>query len=188
MRSHRKPHALPKELAGSLLLAHPSLRDPHFRRTVVLLSAHNDEGAMGVVLNRPLERTLGSLNSGFALSPLAEIPVYAGGPVQVDQVILCAWQPQPDGDGFRLYFGIDPEKAAELSAEEGVDLRAFVGYSGWSAGQLEGELEQDTWVVTPMSTDLIELDPDEHLWRGLLGALDPQWRLLVDEPEDPSVN
>jgi len=177
-----------KELAGSLLLAHPSLKDPSFRKTVILLSSHSNEGAMGVVLNRPLGRTLGSLNPSFALGALSEIPVFTGGPVQKDQVILCAWQIQSDGEGFRLYFGIDLEKAEQLLGVEGMELRAFLGYSGWTAGQLEGELAQETWVVMPIGAHLLELEADEGLWRGLLGSLDPEWKILADEPDDPSVN
>jgi len=177
-----------KELAGSLLLAHPSLREPSFRRTVILLSSHTSDGAMGVVLNRPLGRTLGSLNSSFALSSLADVPVFSGGPVQKDQVILCAWQIQPEGEGFRLYFGIDAEKAEHLRTMGGMELRAFLGYSGWGEGQLEGELEHESWVVAPIGANLLELEANESLWRGLLFALDPDWRILADEPDDPSVN
>lgn len=177
-----------KELAGSLLLAHPGLRDPHFRKTVVLLSSHNPEGAMGVVLNRPLGRTLGSLSASFALGALADVPLYAGGPVQKEQVLLCAWHVHPGGEGFRLYFGIDLDKAEQLRGEEGVELRAFLGYSGWTAGQLENELEHDTWVLAQVGTDLTAFQADERLWRGLLGSVDPEWKLLADEPDDPSAN
>jgi putative transcriptional regulator len=175
-------------LAGSLLLAHPALRDPNFKRAVVLLSAHDGEGAMGVVLNRPLEKTLGDLGETFALGPLAGVPVFSGGPVQTEQLILCAWRVHPDGDGFRLFFGIEPDKAIELQAEEGMHLRAFLGYSGWSGGQLEGELKQNTWVVSPIPSNLMEFGHDEGLWRGILTDLNHEWKLLADEPEDPSVN
>ncbi len=188
MRPGAKDSISEKELAGSLLLAHPRLRDPSFRRTVILLSSHTSEGAMGVVMNRPLGRTLGSLNTAFALSSLADVPVYSGGPVQKDQVILCAWQIQPEGEGFRLYFGIDAEKAEHLRTMGGMELRAFLGYSGWSGGQLEGELDQESWVVAPIGPNLLELEANEELWRGLLSALDPEWRILADEPDDPSVN
>ncbi|MBL9192915.1 MAG: YqgE/AlgH family protein [Opitutaceae bacterium] len=188
MRSRGKDVPSDKELTGSLLLAHPSLREPTFRKTVILLSSHSDDGAMGVVLNRPLGRTLGSLNTTFALGPLDDVPVYTGGPVQAEQVILCAWQVQAGEDGFRLYFGIDLEKAVELRGRDGMEIRAFLGYSGWSAGQLENELEHETWVVAPVGSDLLDYDADEQLWRGLLSALDPEWKILADEPDDPSAN
>ena len=81
MKERRTPRKSGR-LAGQLLLAHPALRDPNFRRTVILLSAHDADGAMGVVLNRALDRQLGELNPSFALGPLAGVPVYAGGPVE----------------------------------------------------------------------------------------------------------
>lgn len=178
----------PAALAGSLLLAHPALKDPNFRRSVILLSAHDANGAMGVVLNRPLGRRLGQLNAEFALSPLAAVPLFQGGPVQTEQLLLCAWRPSPDQTGFQLMFGIDPEKAIELMEQDGTTLRAFLGYAGWSGGQLESELAQNTWVVTPLVSKLLEDKPDDNLWREILKELSDDWTLLVDEPDDPSLN
>lgn len=175
-------------LGGSLLLAHPSLREETFKRTVILIASHDADGAMGVVLNRPAHKSLGDLNDEFATSPLAGVPLFEGGPVQPTQLILCAWRPHPDQDGFQLMFGIDPEKATELKDVEGVHLRAFLGYAGWSGGQLENELKHDTWVVSPLVADLMEDMPDERLWRDLLGQIDDEWKLLANEPEDPSLN
>jgi len=184
----REPGKARLELAGSLLLAHPAMRDPNFRRSVVLLSAHGDDGAMGVVLNRPLGKRLGDLNPQFAASPLAAVPLYSGGPVQTKQLILAAWQPDPLATGYRLYFGIDVDKAEVLKAEEGVRLRAFLGYSGWEKGQLENELRQNTWVITPVSPDLLDHQEGQGLWRSILGGLSPEWKLMADEPENPSDN
>lgn len=175
-------------LAGSLLLAHPAMRDPNFHRSVVLLSAHGEDGAMGVVLNRPLGKQLGNLNTQFAGSALARVPVYQGGPVQTEQLILAAWQPEPLDSGFKLHFGIDVDKATALQGEDGVRLRAFLGYSGWSKGQLENELRHNTWVITPVSTELIDRNDGQGLWRAILGGLSPEWKLLADEPEDLSTN
>jgi putative transcriptional regulator len=175
-------------LAGSLLLAHPAMRDPNFHRSVVLLSTHGDDGAMGVVLNRPMGKRLGDLNPQFAASSLAAVPLYQGGPVQTEQLILAAWQPDPLATGYRLYFGIDVEKAESLQHEEGVRLRAFLGYSGWSKGQLENELRHNTWVITPVGPDLLEGGDGQGLWRTILGGLSPEWRLMAGEPEDPGKN
>jgi putative transcriptional regulator len=178
----------PDFLAGSLLLSHPSMRDPNFRRAVVLLSAHDDKGAMGVVLNRPLQKRLGQLNAEFALSPLADVPLFNGGPVQTEQLLLCAWKFNTDESGYQLLFGIDPNKAMELQAEEGTYLRAFLGYAGWTGGQLETELAQNAWVVSPLAPEVMDETPDENLWRSVLVNLSDDWKLFVDEPEDPSVN
>src|SRR4051812_5602667 len=84
MKERRTPRKV-TSLAGQLLLAHPVLQDAHFKRTVVLLSSHDADGAMGVVLNRPLSRQLGEVNAEFALGPLAGVPLYYGGPVEPDQ-------------------------------------------------------------------------------------------------------
>lgn len=183
-RSQKKNNAL----AGSLLLAHPSMRDPNFRRAVVLLSAHDEKGAMGVVMNHPLDKRLGQLNAEFALSSLADVPLFQGGPVQTEQLLLCAWKFHADQSGFQLMFGIDPQKAMELQQEEGTHLRAFLGYAGWTGGQLENELEQNAWVVTPLVAELMNEKPDETLWRSILTELSHDWKLLVDEPDDPSLN
>ena len=173
-------------LTGSLLLAHPAMRDPNFRRSVVLMSAHSAEGAMGVVLNRPMGKRLGELNGEFALGPLAGVALFQGGPVQTEQLVLAAWQARPDG--FRLHFGIEPDKAAQLLTDEGTHVRAFLGYSGWSAGQLENEMKHQTWVVADVPEDLLTQAADDTLWRTVLGRAGAEWRLLADEPEHPEQN
>jgi putative transcriptional regulator len=172
--------------AGSLLLAHPAMKDPNFRRSVVLMSVHNAEGAMGVVLNRPMGKRLGELSGEFALGPLAAVPVFCGGPVQTEQLVLAAWQTRDDG--FRLHFGIEPDRAAQLLTEEETWVRAFLGYSGWSAGQLESEMRVRTWVVADVPEDLLTQPQDESLWRTVLGREGAEWKLLANEPEDPAAN
>lgn len=176
----------PENLAGSLLMAHPALRDPNFRRTVVLMSVHGEDGAMGVVLNRPLGKTLGDVNGSFAYGPLSSVPVFAGGPVQLEQLIMVGWQKRDDG--FRLHFGVEPDQALELVAQQNTQLRAFVGFSGWSAGQLENEMKLKTWVVAPMPPELMDITPDAGLWRNVLGSLSPEWKLLANEPENLALN
>jgi putative transcriptional regulator len=181
-----RPKDTKETLAGSLLLAHPSMRDPNFRHSVVLMSVHNPEGAMGVVLNRPMGKRLGEFSGDFALGPLAGVPMFSGGPVQTEQVVLAAWESRPDG--FRLHFGVEPDKAVQLMGEEGTHVRAFVGYSGWSAGQLENEMKHHTWVVADVPEDLLTQAQDDTLWRLVLGREGAEWRLLADEPEEPERN
>lgn len=178
--------AIRETLAGSLLLAHPAMRDPNFRRSVILMSAHNAEGAMGVVLNRPMQKRLGELSGDFALGPLSAVPLFAGGPVQNNQLVLAAWQVREDG--FRLHFGIEPDKALQLLGEEGTHVRGFLGYSGWSAGQLENEMKQRTWIVTEVPEDLLVHPQDDSLWRTVLGRKGAEWRLMAGEPEHPERN
>ncbi|MBI5692711.1 MAG: YqgE/AlgH family protein [Verrucomicrobia bacterium] len=184
MRGSRKVSK--ESLTGSLLLAHPAMRDPNFRRSVVLMSMHNAEGAMGVVLNRPLGKRLGELSGEFALSRLAGVPLYKGGPVQTAQLVLAAWQTR--SDGFRLHFGVEPDRALQLLEEEETHVRGFLGYSGWSAGQLENEMRHNTWIVADVPEDLLTHSQDESLWRTVLGREGAEWRLLAGEPEDPEVN
>lgn len=150
------------------------------------MSAHNAEGAMGVVLNRPLGKRLGELSGDFALGPLASVPLYKGGPVQAEQLVLAAWQTRDDG--FRLHFGIEPDKAQQLMSEDDTHVRGFLGYSGWSAGQLEGEMQRKTWVVVDVPEDLLTHPQDDSLWRTVLGREGAEWRLLANEPEDPATN
>lgn len=176
----------PESLAGSLLVAHPSLRDPNFRRTVILMTTHGPDGAMGVVLNRPLNRQLGQLGGDFALGPLAGVPIFSGGPVQTEQLIIAAWRVHPSG--FQLHLGVEPGKAAQLLTEDGMHVRAFFGYSGWSAGQLENELKGRTWIVSSPPADLFAQPGDLELWRSVLMRQGAEWRLLADEPDQPGEN
>lgn len=185
---NREPNA--DSLAGSLLLAHPAMQDSNFRRAVVLLSAHDDEGALGVVLNRPMDQLLGELDDSFDNNNLGDVPIYAGGPVQTDRLLICGVSMHSGGEGLRLHFGIEPDTAKNLLAEHGdqIELRAYLGHSGWSAGQLENELEQNTWAVSEIPGDLLQREPDESLWRGVISMVSPEWRLLAEEPDDPELN
>jgi putative transcriptional regulator len=174
--------------AGQLLLANPSLRDPNFKRAVILMSAHDTEGAMGVVLNRPLPRQLGELNVEFALTPLAAVPVYQGGPVETEKIILVSWQRDETQMEFQMNFGLEVEQAIALMGKPGLTMRAFLGYSGWGKGQLENEMRQHTWFTAPLADYNLGAEEGVGLWRMILGSLDPELKLLADEPEDPTLN
>lgn len=179
----------PQKLAGSLLLAHPGLLDPNFRRSIILLSQHSDEGAMGVIINRPTGKTLSELSGDFALGELADVPVFCGGPVKDKQLILSAWESSDESGVFKLYFGLDPEKAAEMKrTNDELVVRAFLGYSGWTGGQLEGELQQNAWVVAPMDGGLLQESDASDLWRTVIGRISPELRLLAEAPDDPTLN
>jgi putative transcriptional regulator len=184
----RRTGAKSESLAGQLLLAHPAMRDPNFRRTVILMSVHNDDGALGVVLNRPLDKQLGELNTEFALGPLAGVPVYCGGPVNPDQLLIVSWQWLTAESAFQLHFGLDPENAIAMIGTPGITFRAFLGYAGWSQGQLENEMKHDTWIATPVEGGSLEKLDGTALWRNILGAIDPDLKLLANEPDDPTAN
>jgi len=175
--------------AGSLLIAHPAMRDPNFRRTVILLTAHTGEdGALGVVVNRPVGKTLGEFDPDLENSELADMPLFAGGPVARDQMIIVAWKWAPDDGTFKMMFGIDDVKARKIMEEEPeFELRGFLGHSGWTGGQLEAEIDQGAWITSPLTTEVDEHE-GEALWRTILSRQSPAMRLLADEPEDPSQN
>ena len=189
----RKPSksepTLPENLTGSLLLAKPGMPDPNFRRTVVLLSAHSKEGALGVIVNRAAGLTIGGLQSDLADGPFSDIPVLDGGPVQRDRLILAAWHSSADAKLFKFYFGLDPEKLQALrEADPALSARAFRGYAGWSAGQLEAELAREDWIVHPVDPERMAKLDGVELWKSLVGGLSPAHRLSVDLPDDPSLN
>ena len=182
--------AIAQVVAGSLLVAHPDLSDQNFRRAVVLVSAHTrEDGALGVILNRPLERTLGEVHGEFAFGPLAGVKLYRGGPVSPEQMLLSAWQWNAEEGIFRLHFGISKEKAEELLQNEpGTEVRGFLGYAGWTGGQLEGELKEKAWVIASIEQPVFEKEEGEGLWKNLLGRVKPELRFRADAPDDPSVN
>ena len=176
-------------MVGSLLLAHPNLQDPNFARSVILLTAHTaSDGALGVVLNRPLSRKLGDLKPELKGSSLAGIPLYRGGPVASGEVILMAWKYEVSQAAFKLYFGIDEAKAVQIQSEDpAYQLRAFMGYSGWSEKQLENELSSESWLLSQIRP-AVGQNTGDPLWRELLMEVDPEMGLWADEPEDLSNN
>lgn len=175
-------------LAGHLLLAHPVMKDPNFSRAVILMSAHDADGALGVVINRPLGRRLVDLSPDFSFGPLASVPLYGGGPVEKEKLILAGWRWQGNENGFELQFGLDPERAAVLLADPRATVRGFLGYAGWGKGQLDHEMESHTWFVAGPADYNLTAEEGPALWRMILGSLDPELKLLADEPDDPTLN
>jgi putative transcriptional regulator len=174
----------PRELAGSVLLAHPGLRDPNFRSTAVFLSMHGAaEGAFGMVLNRPTGKRLREFMPGKDLGLLAMAPVYWGGPVSGEQLLLSAFRWEEDLGVWNWRHDLTVESATEVLEEEGTVLRVFAGYSGWGKGQLEAELRSGTWVV--QSPDSQILDPDgvgPEFWKLLICRQGPVYEFLTREP------
>ena len=177
-------------LRGHLLVAHPNLREPNFAESVVLLSAHSaEDGALGVIVNRPTGRVLGDLKDDFRDHALSRLPVFHGGPVSGNELLLAAWRWLEDEGMFQLFFGVSAEKMIELQDTwPDLEARAFAGYAGWSQGQLEGELLQKSWIVAPLRQDYLGEDKN-WTWRTILTAENPDtWGFLKEMPEDPSWN
>jgi putative transcriptional regulator len=170
-------------LARKLLIASPSMPD-YFHRTVILVVEHSEEGAFGLVLNRPSETTVGEASPELAELIGEEHLLFVGGPVQPNAVTAIGEHADP-GAASKLIVGgvgmVDLDDPPDLSR-----LRVFVGYAGWSAGQLDGELEQEAWIVEDVHPD----DPfaDGDLWASVLRRMGGEYSLLARMPPDPSVN
>jgi putative transcriptional regulator len=177
-----------ESLRGSLLIAAPQLLDPNFRRTVVLVADHGDEGAMGVILNRPSGMTVA--DAAPDLEPLVggEAPIFAGGPVQPSSGVVLAEVTEADEPVFGdivLVPGLG--ELADVIDGAG-SVRVFAGYAGWGPGQLDDELGRDDWILEPArAADVFSEDP-ETLWGTVLERKGGQYALLARMPEDPSLN
>jgi putative transcriptional regulator len=177
----------PQTLAGRLLVSHPQLRDDHFRETVVLLHTHDAaEGALGVIVNRPLGRVFGQIDSSAELKPLDDVPLFEGGPVATDRLAFGGWFFPAQGSP-EVRFGLDQVEAAQLAKDGRFQLSAYIGYAGWSAGQLENELLMNAWVVCPFDASCAALEGLDF-WKKLLERHRPELRLEADSPENPGLN
>ena len=178
-----------QSLAGSVLLAHPGMRDPNFNSSIVFLSMHNaEDGAFGVALNQPSGRRLNEMMPDRDLGQLSMVPVYIGGPVGADQILLAAFRWNEDVGMWNWRHDITIESAESIIEEEGTVLRVFAGYSGWSKGQLERELSQKTWIVHYPDQSLLDPDLQPGLWKQLVSGHGPVMRFLTDTPENLGLN
>jgi putative transcriptional regulator len=176
-------------LAGQLLISSPSLVDPNFRRTVVLMTHHDEEGAVGLVLSRPSELRIADAVPDLGDLPYADDVVYIGGPVQPEAVVVLVDLDEPRDDATPIVGGIaympPGVDVGELGASR---ARVFAGYSGWGPGQLESELEEPAWIVAPaLPADVFAPDPDE-LWRTVLQRKGGMFSLIATMPYDPNQN
>jgi putative transcriptional regulator len=176
-------------LQGKLLVSSPALVDPNFRKTVVLVAHHDDDGAMGLVLSRPSDVPAADAVPALEGLPGAEGPVFVGGPVQPEAFMVLAEFDDVDEAAAPIVAGLGfmPADAEpdELSIRR---LRLFAGYSGWSPGQLEEELEELSWIVVDaVPDDAFAEDPDE-LWRSVLHRKGGRFALMERMPFDPGLN
>lgn len=182
-----KSNALPT-LCGSLLIADPSLRDGTFNRSVILLTAHAlEDGAAGLILNHPTGKVVGDFLKGQEFTSLRKLAVHDGGPVMREQMTFFSfwWSRKL---GLRWAMRISAKQAAEHACKPGRIVRAFIGYSGWSPGQLENELKRQSWFPVSPQPDLLGLAHDRSLWSHLLRGMSPMHRILAEAPEDPFLN
>lgn len=169
-------------LAGRLLVASPLLGDPNFHRTVVLVLEHGEEGAVGVILNRPSASPIRSVLPDWVSAAVDPTVVFVGGPVEPEIGIALSGAHGADTALTGVWL-------ADLASEPTTaPVRIFSGYAGWDAGQLESELEEGSWMVVDADRgDVFNPDPD-GLWSEVLRRQPGRLRLLSSYPPDPSYN
>ena len=178
-------------LKGHLLLASPALFDPNFRRAVVLVTEHTDEGAAGLVLNRPSETAVADAVPDLLPLVSEEERVYVGGPVQESAVLVLAEFDDPDEAALLVVddVGFVPgDGDFDLLAAATRRARVFAGYTGWGPGQLEAELEESSWIVESSPAPELFAEPEDDLWARVLRDKGGVYRVVALMPEDPSVN
>jgi len=177
-------------LRGQLLIAGPGLFDPNFRRTVILIGEHNEEGALGVVLNRPAPVLAAEVVPPLAPLVSGDDPIFVGGPVQPEAAVVLAEFVDASVAGLSVMGAIGflmGDVAAEAVA--GVRrARIFAGYAGWGPGQLEAELEAGGWIVEPALEEDVFTGEPEALWSSVLRRKGGNYALLATMPLDPSMN
>jgi putative transcriptional regulator len=183
-----------ESLQGQLLIASPRLVDPNFYRTVVLMVQHNEEGALGLVINRPLQTTVREMWKEVNEDEDCDVPgsLHQGGPCEGPLMVLHADDVYSEIEVMKgVYFCTRRDTIERLVADNSSAMKFFVGYAGWSTGQLEAELKEGSWLSAPADPKLV-FEGDDELWAALVRALSKAAVVgLVDPkliPDDPSVN
>ena len=177
---------------GTLLIAEPFLKDPNFMRTVVFLCDHQDEGSFGFVINKVYDHTLDEL-----MNDLDEIklPVYYGGPVQMDTIHFLHQYPELVPGSYEvldgIYWGGDFETVVSLIKEGSIDpgkIRFYIGYSGWGSGQLNDELKEKSWLTAKATRKLVFHRKVDEVWKDALRHLGGDFEMMANFPTDPQLN
>ena len=177
---------------GILLIADPFLKDPNFLRTVVFLCEHKEDGSFGFVLNRKYENTLDELIPGLIGH---QLPVYYGGPVQIDTIHFLHQYPDQIPGGHEIlkgvYWGGDFEAVVNLIKNDDIDagkIRFYSGYSGWSTGHLKEEMIEKTWLTVKATRKLVFHLNYEEIWKDSLKHLGGDFEMMINFPLDPQLN
>lgn len=175
------------DLTNHFLIAMPSLQDPNFSRTVTYVCAHNDEGAMGIVINRPMNLDLGEVLAQMQLESddpkVNGLPVFQGGPVHRDRGFIIHRPARAWGSTIRVTADIAVSTSREIleAISNGTgpqETLVALGYAGWGAGQLEQELRQNAWLSGPANLDIIFHTPPERRWEGAAARLGVDMKLV----------
>lgn len=181
-------------LTGLLLVAAPSLAAEEFRRSVVLVLDHNEDGALGVVVNRPLDVDVSVVLPAW--QPYATVPgkLFKGGPVALDSALGLVAVPGDDDEplGVRRIIGslglVDLDTPPEVVVQELAGLRIFAGYAGWEAGQVEREIAEGSWYVVDAEPRDAFTDAPLDMWREVLRRQRGDLAMVSTFPADPSLN
>jgi putative transcriptional regulator len=181
-----------KPQKGRVLVAEPFLQDSYFKRSVVLLTEYNNDGTLGFVLNNPINFRVDEIIRDF---PVINSLVTIGGPVRTDTVhyIHTLGHVIPDSEEVmeQVYWGGNLE-AIKSGLKDGwikeYQIRFFVGYSSWHAGQLEREIEENSWLVTHIDRLDVMHGSDIQLWENILKNEDERYQMWTRYPEDPAWN
>jgi putative transcriptional regulator len=177
---------------GDLLIAPPMLTDPNFRRSVILLCEHGDSGSFGLILNRCV-----SVEMVEVVEDLASYrePIHIGGPVQTDTLHFLHRMPDLISDSRSIlddvHWGGDADMMLEAVASKGPDrnnLKFFLGYAGWTEGQLSAEVDAGGWIVVHGTPELVFYDDPRHLWQTVMRRLGGEYALFSNYPDDPRLN
>lgn len=181
---------------GSLLAAGPDLLDPNFARAVVLVCQHAPQGAYGLVINRPSEYTAKEVLSGHELLKTSDLRLFIGGPVALDGLQILHRVPEHIAGGVQLtnslWIGGDLDAVGRYALsnpqEAARNVRLFVGYSGWGAGQLDVELATGSWLPAPGDVERVFQTDTAGVWRDVVSGLGGDYKRVANEPVDPHLN
>ena len=180
---------------GQFLVATPDLVDPTFRRSVVLICQHNADGALGLIINRPSDDTVGSvLPLACGDASLLDDSVWHGGPVGTEGVFILhdtgggAEPPVTEGVSFGGDEALLQELLEKDSLGEEFRARLYLGYAGWGEGQLEFEMSAESWIVVPATSSQVFCRPNVDLWRDIMRGLGGDNAFAALAPDDPELN
>jgi putative transcriptional regulator len=181
-----------KELAaGQLLIAEPFLSDPNFARAVIFLCEYGEEGSIGFILNRPTQLTLGDLLPEFYTPDLS---VNQGGPVQLDTLHMIHRMPDTFGGNEivkGVYWGGSYDALQDIVSQNEYadsDIKLFIGYAGWSPGQLEKEIEDGSWLIADVSSKILFQTDPKVVWQTAINSLGKEYSPLANMPLNPQFN
>lgn len=186
------PNQRIKARAGRLLISEPFMQDPYFKRSVIFLTEHNENGSFGLILNKPIPMYL---NEAIENAPVFDSRLALGGPVQKETLHylhqLGDRIPNSKKVMEGVYWGGDFETIKELMLSGDIkpnEIRLFVGYAGWSKGQLKNEMESKSWIVARASKEILFTQKPEKLWSDVLQSMGDPFAYMVNFPEDPRLN